>query len=470
MGNVASEFLQPLQQALLLRAQWLEGIRVPLLKDDVRNFWVLFESIVGTLVKKGLLREDRYEYDGRPTELVVPTDMPIPEAAEADEAGARISRYRLQLGFLVDSFPFTLAALDLAAIKTILPLLSYIDWTAFGDASASPTTRAFARAVTKVRLSQDSVSARVLHESQTQIEKLLRDIRARLAEIEAWHRESWKAAVREKALPRAAPQTLAGRAERTEVLAGLRRAFDQALPKAEWHPELVLEILAEERQEDGAVRRERLLRSLELPKPDAGKVDAAAERRAGLLEAVHSLARVGADIGFAESVLVGNERDLETRTLGLLQRIRRWLQKFMGRLDDRFYDIEVRETPKAEPKIETIDFLRFVVELREMQGVLAELADEASPEHARVLAMTDAQVCEFLDWQLHQLRHLQQRMEGLNGHFQLKAVRGRTSAVRSIRVELLAIENGILRADKVRRECGERIEDAEGRKPGEGAR
>ena len=190
----------------------------------------------------------------------------------------------------------------------------------------------------------------------------------------------------------------------------------------------------------------------------------------GLLEAVHSLARVGADIGFAESVLVGNEHDLEMRTLGLLQRIRRWLQKFVGRLDDRFYDIEVRETPKAEPKNETIDFLRFVVELREMEAVLAELADEASAEHARVLAMTDAQVCEFLDWQLHQLRHIQLRMDSLNALFQLKAVRWRTGAVRSIRVELLALENAILRADKVRRECMEQLDDAGRKKSGDGAR
>jgi hypothetical protein len=319
MGKVPSEFLQPLQQALLVRGEWLECTRVPLLKEDVRNFRVLFESITGTLVKKGLLREDRYEYDGRPTELVVPVDVPIPEAAETEEAGVRISRYRLQLDFLVDVVPFTLASLDLGTLKKIQSLLSYIDWATFGDASSSATTRSLARAVTKVRLSPDTVSARVLHESQTQIEKLLREIRARLSEVEAWQREAWKAEVREKVLPRAALQTLTARADRAEVLAGLRRAFDHALPNREWHPELIQEVLAEERLEDGAVKRERLLRSLALPQPGTAGPDPAVERRAGLLEAVHSLARVGADIGFAESVLVGNEHDLEMRTLGLLQ-------------------------------------------------------------------------------------------------------------------------------------------------------
>ena len=315
--------------------------------------------------------------------------------------------------------------------------------------------------VTFSSFSPDSVSARVLHESQTRIERLVRDIRARLAEVEAWQRESWKAEVRAKALPRAVIQAIAGKAERAEVMAGLRRAFDQALPDVEWRPELVQEILAEERPEDGAVKRERLLRSLELPKAAPTTEDMAAERRCGLVEAVHSVCRVREEIAFAESVLVLNEHELEKRSLGILRRLCRWLQKIVGRLDDRFYDIEVKDSPKAEPRIETIDFLRFVVEMREMQEVLAELGEENGAERARVLGMSDTQLCDFIDWQVSQLRRLHHRMESLNEHFQLQAVRLRTGSVRGIKVELLALENGMLRADKVRRECVEQMEEAD---------
>ena len=77
-----------------------------------------------------------------------------------------------------------------------------MDWEGFGELSHSPTTRTLARMMTKVQLGLDGLSSRVLHESQTQIEKLSRDILERTGELEAWHRESWKAEVRAKALPR----------------------------------------------------------------------------------------------------------------------------------------------------------------------------------------------------------------------------------------------------------------------------
>jgi hypothetical protein len=167
------------------------------------------------------------------------------------------------------------------------------------------------------------------------------------------------------------------------------------------------------------------------------------------------------EIEFAESVLVQNEHEQEKRSLGVMRRLRRWLHKIVGRLDDRLYDVEVRDSPTAEPRIETVNFLHFIAELREMQEVLAELSEENGPERVRVLAMTDSQVCEFIDWQISQIRRLHRRMEALNEYFQLQAVRLRSGSVRSIRVELLAMENGMLRADKVRRECVDKLEDSE---------
>jgi hypothetical protein len=52
-------------------------------------------------------------------------------------------------------------------------------------------------------------------------------------------------------------------------------------------------------------------------------------------------------------------------------------------------------------------------------------------------------------------------MEGLNALFQVRAVQERRSPARSIKLELLAIENATVRADKVRREVNPK-QEAEG--------
>ncbi|MGA2974968.1 MAG: hypothetical protein ABSF77_06635 [Spirochaetia bacterium] len=452
MENGSPDFLPRLEEAIALRATWLETVRIPQLKDMLGAYRSLFQSVAGTLIKKGLLREDAYNYDGTVSAIVVPPDSALPETDDNTEVSHRIVAYGRQLDFLVDGLPFTLASMDLAALKRISSLLSYVDWESFGEASHSPTTRALARQVTKVRLSKDGLSSRVLHESQTQIEKIARDIRDRMAELESWHRESWKAEVRAKVLPRvSSPHARTGEERSAKALA-IKKAFDQALPEGTWHPQLIHEILAEDHSSGSAERLEKLLASLALPQTATSKPDDAPQRRIVLLDAVRGVCGAADEIGCCEEVLVENEHAVEKRRLSFLQRVRRWFQKSLGRLDDRFYDVEYRSSPTAEAKTETIDFLKLVSEMKELKAVFTEIIEEGSPGYRRIEAMNEEQLCDFLDWQLRQLRQLHRRMEALNDLFHVKAVHERGDTARSIKLELLAIENGMIRAEAVRRE------------------
>jgi len=461
MESDSPDFFPRLEEAIALRATWLETTRIPMLKDLLGTYRSLFENIAGTLIKKGLLREDPYDYEGKLSEIVVPPDSALLETDNTVEVSRRIVAYRRQFDFLVDGSAFTLAAMDLPALKRISSLLSYLDWEGFGEASHSPTTRALARLMTKVRLSMDALSSRVLHESQTQIEKLSRDIRDRVAELEAWHREAWKAEVRANVLPRVLGSRTRTGEERTAKALAMRKAFEQVLPEGTWHPHLVQEILGEDQSPGSAERMEKLLTSLAVPQPATSKPEDVSRRRAELLNAVRNVGTAAEEIGECEMVLVENEHGVENRQLGFLQRVRRWFQKSLGRLDDRFYDIEYRQSPISEVKTETIDFLRLVSEMHELRAVFAEITEASSPGNRRIEAMDEEQLCDFLDWQLHQLRPLHRRMEGLNGLFQVKAVHERGGTARSIKLELLAIENIMIRADAVRRESIARLEHKE---------
>jgi hypothetical protein len=70
--------------------------------------------------------------------------------------------------------------------------------------------------------------------------------------------------------------------------------------------------------------------------------------------------------------------------------------------------------------------------------------------------MSEEELCSLLGWQVRQLRHTYRRMEGLNAYFQLRAEEDQGAAARSIKLELLRIENGIARADKAHNECAAR--------------
>jgi hypothetical protein len=302
-----------------------------------------------------------------------------------------------------------------------------------------------------VELSKDALSSRVVHESRVQIDKLARDIRERLGELEAWNRESWKAEVRAKVLPRVPSRDARTAEERSAKSLAIRKAFEVVFPDGTWHPPFIQEILAEDDPAGSVERREKLLSFLAVPHAVAVKPDDAPRRRIDLLKAVRDLCRAAGEIEFCEGVLAENEHAVEKDRLGVLERIRRWLRKSLGRLDDRAYEIEYRPSPGAQAKGETISFLRFISEMQELRTVLADMTKPGSPGYRRVEAMDEEELCDFLDWQLRQLRPLHRRMEGLNAFFQIRAVEAH-AAVKSIKLELLAIENGMIRADAVRRD------------------
>jgi hypothetical protein len=431
------------------------------LRDALRTYRSLFETIIGTLVKKGLMREDPYEYDGNADGALTPPDTLIPEATEADELSIRVSAYRREFDLAVRGFPPTLAASDLQGLRRISALVFYVDWDGYGEASRSYTTRALARLTSRVRISTDALSARVISESHSQVEKLMPQIRAQVAELEAWYRESWKADVRAKVLARRAPGSPAARGDPEEELLSFKRAFDQYLPEGIWHPELAREILAEESAEDAPARKEKLLASLAVPKAPVVTAAVPLDRRPELLEAIRGLCRVNEEIGRAEVALIANERALEKFSLTFFQRVRRWFRKSLGTIDHRYYEIEVKRTPTSEPRTESVDFLKFAAEMRDVAGMLVETMDESNPESRLIQEKTQEQLCDFLDWQLHHVRRVYKRMEALNALFQVRAVQERRSPARSIKLELLAIENATVRADKVRREINPK-QEAEG--------
>ena len=452
MQDGSAESLHRLEEALAARARWLETTRLPQLKDLLGSYRSLFASISGTLLRKGLLREDQYHYAERVSEVAAPPDSTLSETGDSAELSNRMVSYGRQLDFLVDGMPFTLASLDLPTVRRIASVMAFVDWDGFGETSHSPTTRALARLVTKVRLSKDTLSSRVLNESQSQIEKIHRVIQERLVELESWHRESWKGEVRAKVLPHVASHAHGAGADRAATVLAVRKVFELSFPNGTWHPHLVQEILAEDYGPGSAERMEKLIASLAVPIPETAKSENVLDGRAELMQAVRSVCASAADLSRCDSILQENEHALEKRHLTLSQRVRRWLQKSLGRLDDRFYDVETAPASSDEgPKTETIDFLKFRSELKELNSVFAEINQKESPGQRRIDAMEEEELGSFLDWQVRQLRRLHRRMESLNALFQVRALHERRVTVRSIKLELLAIENCVIRAEEVSR-------------------
>ena len=123
---------------------------------------------------------------------------------------------------------------------------------------------------------------------------------------------------------------------------------------------------------------------------------------------------------------------------------------------DRLYTIETRPSPSAPAVTESIDFPRFIAEVQELRTMLADVGKPGGRGHRRIRSMDVDQLLDFLDALLREVRQAYRRIDGLNAVFQARPVRGGESAARGVRLELLAIENALKRAEAARVDISER--------------
>jgi hypothetical protein len=449
-----ASYAAQLDAAIEKRRQWLEAVQIPLLKDTFTSYASMFEAAVAILIRKGLLREDPYNYEQAFTDITIPKDDVLPEFENSDEVSYRLAAFRRQLKFVCAEYPLELPSLGLARLKKLSALLSYINWLELGEASKSPTTKAFARVFMKVRMGTDSMTSQILKDSEIQIIKTVHLLRSILADLIGYCRESWKADIRRTVLPALSPGNVEG--HRDEMIRAIRRVFANKMPGKPWYPSLVEEIVDEELAEDAEERRAKVLASLVIAAPVQARVVEERDGRSILLETVRLLSRPSEELATAITVLEENERLVtESRGSG-----GGWLKRLFGggstpKSADRIYKVQYAEPGVPEPRNETIDFPRFAVEVQKKSSLLASLASGTGPAYRRLAGTSESQLSGFADKQLNELLLIHRRLGSLNTHLQARVQQEKKTA-RGIKIELLTIKNAIVKANQRRHEYKEK--------------
>ncbi len=448
------DYLWQLEAALESRRQWLETSQIPRLRDALGSFEALFEGAMAMLIRKGHLREDPYNYEQTFTDITVPSDETLPEFENSDEVSYRLAAYSRQLKFVSTEYSIELETLGLARLKKLSSLLSYINWLEFGESSKSPTTRAFARAFMKTRMGADTMASQILKDSEVQIVRATHTIRAILAELIAYCRESWKADIRRSVLPTLNLGTSEGHARRDEMVKAIRRGFANRLSGKPWYPTLAEELADEELAPDGAERKAKVLASLAITEPEKPKITAAPEGREVLLDAVRLLSRPNEELATAIAVLEENERVIMEARGG---NSGGWLKRLLGgggggpKSQDRVYKVQYAEPGVTTPKSETIDLAAFSIEVHKKSSLLASLASGTGPAFKRLTGTSEKQLAAFLDKQLNELLLMHRRLGCLNTMLQARVQQEKKTA-RGIKIELLTIKNSIVKANRRRHE------------------
>jgi hypothetical protein len=442
-----ARYQDALASALEKKASYLEEVCLPDLSNKLRSFQTLFEGLRNILLRKSLVQEDPYQYDLKITEVTVPAKDPLNETDKKEKLSRRLSEYGTQLDFLNHTYQFSLDSLKLEQIKPLVALINYLDWLRLNESAGSSTTGAFAEALTKVRVSGDSLSTSIVNDSVTQIIATVKHLLSVLKEVTAYQRELYKLELRREILPLLPETPPASPAETVKKFKALffhlRKGGQQ---KKVFYPELVEELLAEDDEERGRQLREEALRKLAVPVRMA-KEAAPTDYRSGLLEGIRIMAVSSYHLDAALRVLRENMLVLEMQNHGLLARLRKWLRGGKSS-DSRVLEIGYEDPATSSRRVERLDFTAFVDRAQKRARLFGALANQMSTAHQHLQSAPDEQIYEFLDKNLQELRLLYNRMMGLNGFFRNQRPRDPRKKFKGIKIELSALKNCIVKSNK----------------------
>ncbi len=121
-------FEEELESRLEARRTEIQENDLDTLKQQFRQMQSSFEALHNLLKKKGLIKEDPYNYEERISELDVPSDAPYLDSERDTQLSIRLGKYERRLAFLTDYFDCSLENLSLRQIKQVVKFLRYINW------------------------------------------------------------------------------------------------------------------------------------------------------------------------------------------------------------------------------------------------------------------------------------------------------------------------------------------------------
>jgi hypothetical protein len=446
-------FQGELAAALGKRASSLATDVLPMIKESFKLYHSLFRNLYNLLYRKSLIQEDPYQYDHKLSELVLPSRGPIADSERQEVLSRRLSELLSQLEFLNGAYQFSLEFLGLERLKLLGGLVHFIDWSNLMTASPDANTAVLAETLGRIKLGADKVSAGIVSDTCAQLAALAPRVLAGLREVTAWQREAYKLELR-RCLQRLGPELARIlKAGPAEALPRVQRACRQLEPERPFYTELASEALAEDYSDDGPRLRAEALARLTVAERVAAPPAPPVDYRVLLLEAVRLMLPLHLHLGEALARLEANREQQDGRRRGW----RRRLRALFGLRRDPSAVLEIRQfdntTGVARPT--RVNFPQFADRVRRKKTLLEALASSTSSASARLRAASEPGIYEFLNKNLAELHGMYRIMEGLDAYFKA----GKKEEVKGIKIDLAAIKNALVRANKQRYEYAARKEE-----------
>ncbi len=466
MDNVLT-YIDKVEELIQKKREHLEQNGLKQIREGFQAYQTLYENIFNILLRKGIIQEDPYKYDEKISEVTAPPDESFLDTEKQNKMSQRLSSYHTQIEFLNNYYQYSLEFLTLGRLKRIVKLLKFINWSKISITSPSPTTKVLAEYITKTRQGSDNLSAGIIGDAVSQIEKVLGVIFRGLNELISFQKEVYKIEIRKNVFSRMQIESPIAEDKADQVLAQVKKFFSKYMPRQAFFTDLIREVILEDYTPQGSELRNKCLELLTVVEQKKQKKESRSFKDI-LIQAIKFLGSCGLQLEDALNKVREGQQLLENRKRSLGQRFMRWLKKLLNAgTEAKLYDIEYFDVVTSTVKIEKISYNEFMEEALKLAQVFSHIINRSSNLFRRIETSPDDKVFDFLNKNLAKLQLVHRRLNGLMSYFKTEIAREDRSKLRGIKLELNSIKNSIVKSNQKKHEYAAfKEEEAQMRKLG----
>ncbi len=443
-----------LQAALSKKQEWYNSESLQELLNEYRLMHTCVKNLYECFVKKSLIQPDPYRLDKKISEIVVPESSPFSESEIPKVFGARFSDYETMLDFICTYFRFSTENFSIQTVKKLLDLNKVFDWEDLSMNSSRMNTRALAMTINNAKTNSPNVVQSMINDSVAKCTQSSAVISKMLNELGVFLRELFKGGLRKDLFEHPdfdkAKAAESAEAEQAEI----RRLYTKVTGKKTMYTDLIAEIVEEDHGPDKERKQAAVLDRLAIK--GTSKVEkkkaAGPDTKEMLMQAIMALGAMSptltqlhAKLGENFTLLYQKKNTFFNKLMAALRKVFHIAEK------ERVCNLPVKDAKTGTERIQKINVNDFLTDLSRKERVYNGIGMKGI-EYQKINASNEDAILAFVNKQISEVQSIFVIINSLDAYFKKEVDTEFKVKVKGMQIELSALRNSIINANKKRGE------------------
>ena len=446
------KFRQELQTALSQKQEWYNSECLQEMLSQYRLLHTCVHNLYENFVKKSLIVPDPYRLDKKISSIVVPDSTPFAESDIPNIFGERFSDYETMLDYICTYFRFSTESFTLQNVKKLLDFNKVFEWDDLSMNNAKMNTRALAITVNGAKSGAPNVVQSMINDSVAKSAQASKTIEKMLTELAVFQRELYKGGLR-KDLFEHPDFDKAKAAESAEgELSEIKRLYSKVTGKKNFYNDLVNEIIEEDHGPDKERKQAAVLEKLAIKNAakTAAKKKTGPDTKEMLMQTVLALGATAPTLIQLHTKLTDNFDVLYTRKANFWNKFMALLRKaFNLKEKERICQLPVKDAKTGVERVQKLNVSDFLSDLAKKERIYNGIAAKGN-EYQKIESVQEDMILSFVNKQISELQSKFVIINSLDAYFKKEVQNELKAHVKGMQIELSALRNSIINANKKR--------------------